>query len=344
MRTAALHLAAVMVLALQAGVARAAAPLPAGAALKLGEAGRKYHRLHTVLFKPDGKAVVIACSSGVAVHDAATGKLLKSGGTKWSPTGAMAVSRDGKLVAAAARDSTIRLLDGATLAEKHSLAGHKSPVTGLAFAKDGRLASSDQSGVIILWNTATGKTAGRIPAQEGRVKSVAFLPSGKTLAASVRTGREDVIRLLDPATGKLRLQLEKHGKDVAAMSVSRDGQVIGAACDDWRGRLWDVAGGKLLGDLRVGHAACLTASAFAPDGRGLVCGDMAGRIVIWNVEQRSDVHRYESRSWVTSLDVSPGGRMIASAHRDGTVYLWKVPQKVIDALKPRPKLEDNDYF
>ncbi len=257
--------------------------------------------------------------------------------------GRLAISADGRRIAAAANDMTVRVLDAATLSERHSLTGHEDQISGLSFARDGRLASSDRSGAVTIW-AATGKAMRRLPPQGGRVKSVAFLPGGKTLAASVRIGREDVIRLLDPATGRLRLELERHGKDVADMSVSRDGRIIGAACDDYAGRLWDVAGGKLLGDLRVGHAACLTASAFVPDGRGLVCGDMAGRIIVWNVEQRSDIHRYESRSWVTSLDVSPGGRTIASAHRDGAVYLWKIPQKAVDALKPRPQVKDTDWF
>src|SRR6266550_3617217 len=73
---------------------------------------------------------------------------------------AVAYAPDGKTVASAGDDNTIRLWDVATRKEIRSFTGHQDGFSfaSLAFAPDGKtLASGSKDKTIRLWDVATGK-------------------------------------------------------------------------------------------------------------------------------------------------------------------------------------------
>jgi len=106
----------------------------------------------------------------------------------------MAFSPDGKLLAIAAGDGTVRLWKPATGQAVGALPAEPGGrVNAVAFSPDGRLlASADGDGTVRLWNTATRQAAGGpLPASTGSGESVlgvAFSPDGKLLASADADG------------------------------------------------------------------------------------------------------------------------------------------------------------
>ena len=115
----------------------------------------------------------------------------------------VAFSPDGKLLASAYADGTIRLGDPAT-GQLHgpvlrSTDSHTS-ANAVAFSPDGKLlASAYADGTVHLWNPATGQPAGP-PLQIGpdSVNAVAFSPDGKLLASAYA----DAVRIWARAAGQ----------------------------------------------------------------------------------------------------------------------------------------------
>jgi RNA polymerase sigma factor (sigma-70 family) len=145
------------------------------------------------VFAADGKAVVTVDSGGaigaggfslVRVHDPAARREMQSWRVDGGRVLCVALSTDGKVLAAGCWDGKVRLwtvADGKLVA---TCAGHQSPVGAVAFSADGRsLVSGHQDGAVRLWEAATGKERGRFAGHELAVTAVAFSADGRRVAS-----------------------------------------------------------------------------------------------------------------------------------------------------------------
>ena len=95
-------------------------------------------------------------------------------------------SRDGRTIASASWDGTVRLWDAVTGAPKRTLTGHIGFVLSVTFGPDGRTIASASYEEVRLWDAVTGAHKRTLTGHTGSVTSivVAFSPDDRTLASS----------------------------------------------------------------------------------------------------------------------------------------------------------------
>jgi RNA polymerase sigma factor (sigma-70 family) len=285
------------------------------------------------VFTPDGKRLAICCFDGTCrLWDAHTGKEV----FHWKAPGlnsAIAVSRDGKYVAAGNAEGELFVWNADSGKEEVVRMTRHGNIYALAYSPDGALlASANHDGTVSLWNARTGANVRHIDAHENRVWDVAFAPDGKTLASG---GEDGTIVLWDPNTGKAIRKLEGHRNHVSALSFSRDGKKLASAdmedtlrkAPDPDGlmdtiRVWDVASGKQLLSLKTP----LTHSVrFTPDGQRLISGDRAGTVHVWNADTGKSLTTLKGHSGpVMYVHIDAAGRRIASAGEQGALQIWSL--------------------
>jgi WD40 repeat protein len=209
------------------------------------------------------------------------------------------------------------------------LTGFAGWTISVAFAPDGRtLAVGDRSGIISLFEVASGRRLRSWKGHGGLVYSLAWHPDSTRLAsASVALlGGNNEVKLWDPADGREVLELP--GRFPVAFSP--DGNLLAAPSTAGAAeevRLWDGTPTGEVFTLRAGEGQALSV-AFAPGGKVLASGHHSGAIVFWDRatgRQLSSVRGPAEE--VIDLAFSPDGQRLAAACWDKVVRVWDVPRR-----------------
>ena len=253
----------------------------------------------------------------------------------------VAFDRDGKILASASWDGTIKLWDTKAGRELRTLAGHGWGVYKAVFSPDGKqLASASRDGTVKIWDVATGANIRTLMVDSEAVKSVAWSPDGRLLASS---GNEGVVKLWDAASGQELRTLKHAWRDgrvglVSCVLFSPDGKTIGARNWDGTLSLWDVGTGRESHTLAlVDTFTGIWSIAFSPDGRLIAAADEGTKVKFWDVASGQLVRTLISppvagtKDQIASLAFSVNGRLLASgevriddAHKEykGVIKLW----------------------
>ena len=150
--------------------------------------------------------------------------------------------------------------------------------------------------------------------QSNWLAAVSFSPDGQTFATA---GADNTVKLWRLDNGQLERTFQGHEKPVMDVSFSPDGQRIASASEDGTIRLWTVTEGKIETTINVGS------TVFGVDfinNEKIASANEDGTLTIWSLPGNliGEPLRGHSNS-VLYLDISPDGKIIASASEDKTV-------------------------
>jgi WD40 repeat protein len=233
-------------------------------------------------------------------------------GVAWNP--------DGKTLASASSDNTIKLWDASTGKPITTLTGHSDAVNGVAWNPDGKtLASASSDNTIKLWDASTGKLIKTLTGHSDAVNGVAWNPDGKTLASA---SSDNTIKLWDASTGKPIKTLTGHSYAVIDVAWNPDGKTLASASRDKTIKLWDASTGKLIKTL-TGHSYAVKGVAWNPDGKTLASASWDNTIKLWDASTGKPIKTLTGHSdAVDGVAWNPDGKTLASASWDNTIKLW----------------------
>jgi WD40 repeat protein len=292
------------------------------------------HHVNSLRFSPDGKLLVVG-GDNLFFFDL-TGEKPKLKGE--IPTRIFTTARcfsftpDGKWLAVACGDHTLRIIDVEKMKEVTSIKEHKGPVQTVAFSPDGTLlASGSNDKSIMLWEI---NDQGELKEQSvikpddkfgSSVETVAFDPKGKSLVSACSNGTFRTFTL-----GKMNKQTS------AFKSARTDGDLRLDVAPN--GTFWAYTFGKSVRLINAkgqeygeftGHKEEVTQVAISPDNRHVASVSQDGYFAVWNSSTRKVVASKDRPGRFNAVAFSPvidseGAMQVVGGLQDGGLFLLKI--------------------
>lgn len=211
------------------------------------------------------------------------------------------------------------------------------PLTAIAFSANGKtLATASQDGSVQLWGGDEGAALDTLAAHKAAVTTVAFGPNGLVL-----TGSADKTLAAQDAnpTWKLVARLGITGKDpldlsgspfvgrIQSLAFSRDGKMLATGGGDPSRSgelfLWDVAGRKMIREIKDAHSDVVLGLQFNWDGTQILSGGADKFAKIFDVATGKHIRSFEGHTHhVLSVAWEADGKTIATAGADNVIKVW----------------------
>lgn len=150
------------------------------------------------------------------------------------------------------------------------------------------------------------------------VMPIAFSPDGKLFITSGDDSRINV-RKID--NGQLVCSFP-HPNPVYEISFSPNGQLLGTACEDALGRIWDVPGRRQPPVKLFQHQGKVYDIQFSRKGSFIATASEDTTAILWDASTRRRFHTYPHQQPVLDLEFSPDERWLATVGQSNVAFIW----------------------
>jgi WD40 repeat protein len=202
-----------------------------------------------------------------------------------------------------------------------------SPLSSLRFSPDGTVLAVGGYQQVRLIDPVSGKMLATLSGHADYVRSIAFSPDGKMIAAAGGAPQRDgEIKIWNVHSQEPLKTMQGHKDCIYSVAWSPDGKLIASASYDRAVKLWDAATGKEVRNLQD-HIDAVFAVAFSPDGKRLASASQDRTVKIWDVVSGRRLYTLsDSSDGLTSVAYSPSGDQVAAVGYDKTIYVWRLTE------------------
>ena len=249
-------------------------------------------------------------------------------GQKTDIINGVACSADGKKIASAGDDGSVKVWDFNSGKVILTLGKDLQSADAVAFSPDGRLlaaavmAGGRRGNAVQIWDLANGQLVQDMREHTQQINDLAFSPDGNRIAS---VSNDNTLRIWNVKYGTLETTQKETKNNLLALAYSPDGKKI-VATENWDGKIemWDAINVRLIRSIQ-GHADWVLCVAYSPDGKEFVTGSRDGSVYAWDAESgaRLRVLRDPELDPVNSVAYSPDGRYVMAATQSRHILSWQ---------------------
>ena len=257
---------------------------------------------------------------------------------------AVAFGADGKTVAAAYRDNSVKIWDLAAKKDVQTLKGHPTETKGLVYGKTHVYVGTGKwnkekkvwEGEIKTW--MAGKPGKSLKGHSAAIEYMDLSKDGKFLATA---SEDNTVIIWDLAADKPAQTIKGHTAGVSSVNFSPDGKQVVTTSADKTVRVWDIEGTKEVANFKVERMVEVkdakgkvsqqkelgrefTRAVFTSDGKKIITGNLDGVIKIYDIAGKKEEKELKAHEGVWALTLSPDGAKLATGGYDQTIKIWDV--------------------
>ncbi len=253
----------------------------------------------------------------------------------------MDLSPDGKYLATASMDDTVRIWDAHTLEELGALEGHADDVYSVSFGPGARhVVTGARDGAVRVYALPSGEQVHLLRGHAEAVYSVSYSPDGRQILSG---GKDTTVRVWDAESGELLKVFRGHGDEINTVLIGPDSEIGYSSAQDGTLRSWYLKEDLAPGFIEKVNKYSIFSIALSPK-KGQIAFTGLNRIYdetatqwrkiyplyiadfdsngLENIEQRRGHDRV---AW--GLSWAPDGGSVVTGGSDERLFFWDAEDK-----------------